>query len=105
MTTEKQSANEGVISEAVLDELMSGYEKRRLGTSRGTPDAATERLRRLVARRYQVVRHRTRLKNEVHAILHAHLIPKCPHSDPVRRVPCGAACVLIGARVRCRSAR
>ena len=32
-----------------------------------TPDAATERLRRLVARRYQVVRHRTRLKNEVHA--------------------------------------
>ena len=46
-----------------------------------TPDSATERLRRLVARRYQVVRHRTRLKNEVHAILHAHLIPKCPHSD------------------------
>ena len=46
-----------------------------------TPDAATERLRRLVARRYQVVRHRTRLKNEVHAILHAHLIPKCPHAD------------------------
>ena len=46
-----------------------------------TPDAETERLRRLVARRYQVVRHRTRLKNEVHAILHSHLIPKCPHSD------------------------
>src|SRR5262249_8230646 len=37
--------------------------------------------RRLVARRYQVVRHRTRLKNEVHSILHAHLIPKCPHAD------------------------
>jgi hypothetical protein len=34
-----------------------------------------------VARRYQVVRHRTRIKNEVHAILHAHLIPKCPHAD------------------------
>jgi transposase len=46
-----------------------------------TPDIATERKRRLVARRYQVVRHRTRLKNEVHAILHAHLIPKCPHAD------------------------
>jgi transposase len=46
-----------------------------------TPDAATERLRRLVARRYQLVRHRTRIKNEVHAILHAHLIPKCPHAD------------------------
>lgn len=30
--------------------------------------------RELVARRYQVVRHRTRLKNEVPSILHAHLI-------------------------------
>ena len=50
-----------------------------------TPDAATERLRRLVARRYQVVRHRTRLKNEVHSILHAHLIPKCPHADLFNR--------------------
>ncbi len=46
-----------------------------------TPDAATERMRRLSARRYQVVRHRTRIKNEVHSILHAHLIPKCPHAD------------------------
>ena len=46
-----------------------------------TPDAATERMRRLVARRYQVVRHRTRIKNEVHAILYAYLIPKCPHAD------------------------
>ena len=50
-----------------------------------TPDAETERLRRLVARRYQVVRHRTRLKNEGHAILHAHLIPKCPHADLFNR--------------------
>src|SRR5262245_8646007 len=32
------------------------------------PDADTERLRRLVAGRNQVVRHRTRIKNEVHAI-------------------------------------
>ncbi len=46
-----------------------------------TPDAETERKRRLVARRYQVVRHRTRLKNEVHSILNAHLIPKCSHAD------------------------
>ena len=45
------------------------------------PDAQTERLRRLVARRNQVVRHRTRVKNEGHAILHAHLIPPCPHAD------------------------
>lgn len=46
-----------------------------------TPDAATERMRRLAARRYQVVRHRTRIKNEVHSILHAHLIARCPHAD------------------------
>jgi transposase len=42
-------------------------------------------MRRLVARRYQVVRHRTRIKNEVHAILHAHLIPRCPHADLFNR--------------------
>jgi len=46
-----------------------------------TPDAQTERKRRLTARRYQVVRHRTRIKNEVHAILHSHLVPKRPRSD------------------------
>ncbi len=46
-----------------------------------TPDAATERRRRLAARRFQIVRHRTRIKNEVHSILHAHLIPRCPHAD------------------------
>jgi transposase len=44
------------------------------------PDAETERLRRLVARRNQVVRHRTRVKNEIHAILAAHLVPPCPHA-------------------------
>ena len=27
------------------------------------------------------MRHRTRIKNEVYSILHAHLIPKCPHAD------------------------
>ncbi len=36
-----------------------------------TLDARTERMRRLVGRRYQVVRHRTRIKNEVHSILYA----------------------------------
>lgn len=51
-----------------------------------TPDAKTERRRRLAARRCQVVRHRTRIKNEVHAILHAHLIPRCPHADLFSRV-------------------
>lgn len=43
-----------------------------------TPDAETERRRRLVAGRYQVVRHRTQLKNEVHSILHAHSSPDVP---------------------------
>src|SRR5215208_162937 len=46
------------------------------------PDAATERLHRLVTRRNQVVLHRTRVKNEVHGILAAHLVPPCPHTDP-----------------------
>ena len=31
--------------------------------------------------RNQVVRHRTRIKNEVHSILQTHLIPPCPHAD------------------------
>ena len=42
-----------------------------------TPDAVTERKRRLAARRYQVVRHRTRIKNEVHSILQ----PSCVFAD------------------------
>jgi transposase len=50
-----------------------------------TPDPETERLRRLVTRRSQLVRHRTRIKLEVHAILHAHLIPRCPHADLFNR--------------------
>jgi transposase len=45
------------------------------------PDAETERSRRLVSRRNQVVRHRTRVKNEIHAILAAHLVPPCPHAE------------------------
>jgi transposase len=49
------------------------------------PDAATERLRRLVARRNQVVRHRTRVKNEIHGILAAHLVPPCPHAELFNR--------------------
>ena len=36
---------------------------------------------RLVARSNQIVRRRTRIKNEVHAVLHAHLIPPCPHAN------------------------
>jgi transposase len=45
------------------------------------PDARTEAMRRQVTRRTQLVRQRTRLKNIVQSILHAHLIPPCPHQD------------------------
>jgi len=45
------------------------------------PDSYTLALRRQVARRSQIVRHRTRLKNQIHAVLAAHLIPQCPAAD------------------------
>jgi transposase len=49
------------------------------------PAPAVERMCRLVARRHRVVRHRARIQNEVHAVLHAHLTPKCPHADLLNR--------------------
>ena len=45
------------------------------------PDEATQALRRQVTRRNQIVRQRTRLKNIIQSILHAHLIPSCPAAD------------------------
>jgi transposase len=45
------------------------------------PDEQTEELRRQVARRAQLVRHRTRLKNQIHSILHRNLVPRCPATD------------------------
>jgi transposase len=45
------------------------------------PDAATLALRRQVARRTQLIRQRVRLKNLIQSILHAHLIPPCPHGN------------------------
>jgi transposase len=45
------------------------------------PDAATNALRRQVLRRAHIVRQRTRLKNQVHAILHRNLVPRCPAAD------------------------
>ena len=42
------------------------------------PDEATETLRRLVAQRAQVVQQMTRIKNRVHSVLHANLIPPFP---------------------------
>jgi transposase len=45
------------------------------------PDQRTLALRRQVTRRNQVVRQRTRLKTIIQSILHAHLVPPCPHAD------------------------
>ena len=45
------------------------------------PTPATAALRRQVLRRAHIVRQRTRLKNQVHAILHRNLVPRCPAAD------------------------
>ena len=44
-------------------------------------DDQTRRRRRLVARRVHLVKQRTRLKNQVHAVLSRNLVPTCPHAD------------------------
>jgi transposase len=44
-------------------------------------DEDTQALRRQVARRTQLVRQRTRLKNQVQAILHRNLVERCPFTD------------------------
>jgi transposase len=44
-------------------------------------DEQTQALRRQVARRTQIVRQRTRLKNQVQAILHRNLVARCPFAD------------------------
>ena len=46
-----------------------------------TPDEQTRVQRRLIARRGQLVRHRTREKNQVHAILQRDLAPRPPMTD------------------------
>jgi transposase len=45
------------------------------------PDDSTLALRRQVSRQSQLVGQRTALKNEVHALLAAHLIERCPAND------------------------
>ncbi|WP_352972716.1 IS110 family transposase [Mesorhizobium sp. M1334] len=47
------------------------------------PDPGTLAPRRQVTRRTQLVRQRSRLKNLIQSILHAHLIPPCPHGNLV----------------------
>src|SRR4051794_32835825 len=44
-------------------------------------DDRTRMLRRLVMRRMHLVKQRTRLKNQVHAIMSRNLVPTCPHAD------------------------
>jgi transposase len=44
-------------------------------------DPKTLALRRQVTRRIQIVRQRVRLKTITQSILHAHLVPQCPHAD------------------------
>src|SRR3954454_14936442 len=45
------------------------------------PDPGTHALRRQVIRRAHLVRQRTRVKNQVQAILHRNLVPRCPAAD------------------------
>lgn len=47
------------------------------------PGEQTLALRRQVTRRTQLVRQRVRLKNLIQSILHAHLVPPCPHGNLV----------------------
>jgi transposase len=49
-------------------------------------DDRTRMLRRLIMRRTHLVRQRTRLKNQVHAILSRNLVPTCPHADLFSKV-------------------
>jgi transposase len=44
-------------------------------------DPKTLALRRQVTRREQITRQRVRLKTIAQSILHAHLLPQCPHAD------------------------
>jgi transposase len=44
-------------------------------------DEDTQARRRQVARRAHIVKQRTRLKNQVQAILHRNLVPRCPAAD------------------------
>jgi transposase len=46
-----------------------------------TPDERTRVRRRLIARRGQLVRHRVREKNQIHAILQRNLVPRPPMTD------------------------
>src|SRR6266508_6742277 len=45
------------------------------------PGEELEALRRLVAQRTRIVRERTRLKNQVQAVLYRNLVPRCPYKD------------------------
>src|SRR3954454_16334994 len=65
------------VDAAVLAELLAADYLPRVWLA----DDQTHALRRQVARRAHFVRQRTRLKNQVQAILHRNLIPRCPAAD------------------------
>jgi transposase len=50
-----------------------------------TPDEPTRALRRRLSRREQLVRSRSRCKNEVHAVLMRRLVGRCPFSPTCER--------------------
>jgi len=64
------------------------------------PDPDTAALRRQVLRRAHLVRQRTRLKNQAHAILHRNLIPRCPTPDSNRVAPNNGVVVSVRAHAR-----
>jgi len=64
------------------------------------PDPDTAALRRQVLRRAHLVRQRTRLKNQVHAILHRNLILRCPTPDSNRVAPNNGVVVSVRAHAR-----
>jgi transposase len=59
----------------------AGQTLHRVSEPHRLPDAETSALRRQVLRRARLVRQRTRMKNQMHAILHRNLIPRCPAAD------------------------
>ena len=67
------------------------------------PDEATLALRRQVARRTQLIRQRVLLKNLIQSILHAHLVPPCPHGNLTGIS--GRPCVSVGSQLRWPSLR
>jgi len=76
---------------AILAELLAGD----FLASVWVADEATHALRRQVARRANIVRQRTRLKNQVQAILQRNLIPSAANSSSNRLTPCCSTSAMV----------